>query len=370
MDAGLEGIGAFSLAFCAPASPGTSGVLASSGVSHGGQLGDGSGQAVDQNTLFDLASVTKLFTATLVLLLQQNGVLALGQKVKEFFPKNRSELAAADATLTDLLLHRSGLPATSDLWKTALFADGTPDVQRAQELLLASPLEHEPGAKHVYSCVGYATAGLIVERATGQSLDQVLAALVVQPLGLESLQYQPDPARASIAATEVRPAESAHRPGLCQGEVHDEMAWALGGVSGNAGLFSTAADLLVFAKMLANRGEHDGSLFLSEDTWRLMSRAPRLDARADYQQALGPRLGMRSLTGSDRLNLVGHTGYTGTALVADTDTGGAVVALTNGSYPDRSLTPVAPRLLPLMREKLQLRDDSGFALGHERMPRP
>lgn len=317
----------------------------------GGETGAVQTERVTADTIFDLASVTKLFTATCAFMLQEAHALSLNDALGRYFPR----ASAADATVRDLLSHVSGLPPSSGLWREVS------DPEDARQRLLTELPVAAPQTRHLYSCVGYATLGLVIEKVMGVTLDEAVHTLVAAPLGMESLSYR-RPAVGSegglIAATEIRGEDDPCRPGLCHGQVHDELAWSLGGVAGNAGLFSTASDLLKFGRVLAHKGlDREGRGLLAESSIvEMLNAAPIGPESGEYRQGLGPRLGMRSLTGSDRVSLVGHTGFTGTAVISDIESGRTAVVLTNGIFPHRRLSPVAPLLRPLVRELLELKD--------------
>src|SRR5262249_49178108 len=143
-------------------------------------------------------------------------------------------------TVRQLLTHRSGLPAGRDLWRLAS------NPEDARRYVIDAPLECKPGDCFIYSDLGFDLLGMVVESVSGEALDGFLNEHVFAPLGMTKTGFRPaDSVRTRVAPTEVNPP----RGYPLQGEVHDENAYALGGVAGHAGLFSTATDLAIFAQM-------------------------------------------------------------------------------------------------------------------------
>jgi CubicO group peptidase (beta-lactamase class C family) len=221
-----------------------------------------------------------------------------------------------------LLTHTGGLEAGAPLHRQ--FRGREQYLQQINQ----RPLRYTPGANTVYSDWDLILLQLVIERVMGRPLDVVAEEQVFRPLGMRDTRYRPDASlRPRIAATEV----AADRGGLIWGDVHDPNAWALGGVAGHAGLFSTAQDMAVFAQMLLNGGEYNGVRLLKPATiarWtapqvRGSSRALGWDTPAGKSSA-GRFFGSRSF---------GHTGYTGTSLWVDPERGVFVVLLTNRVNP-------------------------------------
>lgn len=295
------------------------------------RYGDDSGTPLPENqrepmhigTVFDIASLTKLFTATTIMTLVEDGMLDLDRPVAETFTQYAGG-ERATVTLRHLLTHTSGLPAHQRLW-------AHPTLEARVEALLSTPMDAPPGELFSYSCLGYITAGWLAERATGATLPELVADRVCRPLGLHDTQFSPPEALLPrIAPTEYEPYVSR---GIVRGTVHDENAWSLGGTTGNAGLFSTAADLVLFGRMLGG----SGAPVLSNETLDLML-TDHLPEKLDpgYRQGFGPRIGDRSFMGSlADTGAVGHTGFTGTSLVVDRERDLVVVLLTNRVHPSR-----------------------------------
>ncbi|HKC80023.1 MAG TPA: serine hydrolase [Gemmatimonadaceae bacterium] len=283
--------------------------------------------AVDaQRTIYDVASLSKVVgTTTAIMILFDEKKIGLDDPVVNYIPtfgggdKDR-------VTIRQLLTHTSGLPAGRDIWRIAQ----TPLEARA--LVLNTPLEGRPGAQYIYSDLGADVLGLIVEVVASEPLDKFLTRRVFDPLGMNETFYRPaDSLRYRIAPTEVTPP----RGYPLRGEVHDENAYALGGVAGHAGLFSTAADLSVFAQMMLNGGEYNGVQIISKPTVELFTsrsfghRALGWDtAEGDYGSGryLGP-------------TAYGHTGFTGTSMWIDPEREMFVILLTNRVHAARALRP-------------------------------
>jgi CubicO group peptidase (beta-lactamase class C family) len=276
------------------------------------------------DTLYDLASVTKIFTAVVVLSLVERGLVELDEAVDRYLP----EFGKPEVTVRLLLAHTSGLPADVDVLRR-------PDRDSRVAALVATPLATPPGTRFVYSDVGFVVLGVLAERVTGRRLDELVRSAITGPLGLRDTLFNPPASILDrVAATEYMPWTGR---GVVRGQVHDELAYALDGVSGHAGLFSTAADLAVFAEALA------GGRILGTDTVAAMfaNANPDLGARAAH--GLGVELNqawyMGSLAGP---HTFGHTGFTGTSLVMDPDRRALVVLLTNRVHPDRRWGGINP----------------------------
>ena len=229
-------------------------------------------------------------------------------------------------TVRMLLEHRSGLPAGRDLWRIA----STP--AEAREAVIATPLGCEPGRCYEYSDLGADMLGFVVEAASGEPMDQFLQERVFAPLGMNDTFFRPaDSLRTRIAPTEIAPP----RGYPLRGEVHDENAYALGGVAGHAGLFSTAADLAVFAQMMLNGGEYGGARIIADSTVALFSKRAA-GTRALGWDTCGGSGSCGKYLGEDAY---GHTGFTGTSLWIDPDRDMFVVLLTNRVHDARAKRP-------------------------------
>jgi CubicO group peptidase (beta-lactamase class C family) len=199
-------------------------------------------------------------------------------------------------------------------------------------MVLSTPLEYRPDASYIYSDLGADILGMIVEEVSGERLDQFLTRRVFGPLGMHDTFYRPaDSLRYRIAPTEVTPP----RGYPLRGEVHDENAYALGGLAGHAGLFSTAADLSVFAQMMLNGGSYDGVQIISDSTVSLFTRRTAGHRALGWDTADGDYGSGKYLTE----RAYGHTGYTGTSIWIDPDREMFVVLLTNRVHAAKAQRP-------------------------------
>ncbi|QEA27918.1 beta-lactamase family protein [Microbacterium sp. CBA3102] len=271
---------------------------------------------VSEESLFDLASVTKVFTAVAALRLVDAGLIALDEPCAAVLSIGSGPGSGA-ITLRQLLLHTSGLPAEGGMWRSGLRGAA---LQRA---VVAADLVSGPGTEHRYSDVGFIAVGTLLERVSGRPLAQLIAE-VAALLGADTLTWSPDP-RHSVA-TEIQP----HR-GLVRAEVHDELASALGRPAGHAGLFGTVHDVAALARMIRDDGGGPRRRVLSAASARMLT-VPAV--RADgFEQALGLRVRQRSWMGDGEA--VGHTGFTGTAFAVNPHTGDFGVLLLNRVHPTR-----------------------------------
>lgn len=272
-----------------------------------------------KDTIYDLASLTKVIATTTAFMLQvEEGKAGLDQPVGAVVPVP----AFNRFTFRQLLTHTSGLQAWKPWFRDA--SSVTEMLQRAATLDLAWP----PGTRRQYSDIGFIILGRAVELLAGDSLDAVCRARLWQPLGMARTDFRPPPAwRDQCAPTE----QCAWRNRIVHGEVQDENAFAAGGVAGHAGLFSTAGDLATFCRAcLAGR-------VLKPATLDAMCR---LDQVRDYPwQGMGWRLNPFSDSVEGFLPsraAIGHTGWTGTSLWLDRDTGLFAILLSNTCHPSRT----------------------------------
>ncbi len=286
---------------------------------------------VTEDSLFDLASLTKTFTAAAIVKLAQQGVLNLDDPVADVLPVGRGR-GAERITLRMLLTHVSGLPAESFVWR-----DEAVPVDHRVQRVVASALESEPDTVFRYSCVGYISAGAVAERITGRSLDQLIRELITEPLGISSVAFGPVAARLAVA-TEEKPWVGR---GTVRGEVHDELNNYLGGKAGNAGLFANAPDVLSFAEAFL-----DGRLLNPTMLAEVTANGLRTSHGAGFGHGLGPRIDDPDFFGT--AHGFGHIGFTGTLWFADPRTGVAAALLTNNVHPHRDhadLTPFRHRFM-------------------------
>ncbi len=285
----------------------------------------------DEHTLWDLASLTKVVALTSVVMqLVEAHRLDLDAPVQKYLPEWTGKYKSR-VTVRHLLTHSSGLPAWRPLYKEAA------SPAQALQLAIETPLDTAPGVRMVYSDIGAILLGQIVVRITHEPFDQYVSEHVLQPLGMHETMFRPPPdLRARAAPTEVDPWRQRH----LQGEVHDENAYALGGVSSHAGLFSTAGDLTRFARMYLNGGTLDGTRVVSPET---IARFTAVQDRAFSNRALGWETPSGSNSAGHFMSSTafGHTGFTGTSLWIDPQRGVFVLLLTNRVDPTRQRTGIA-----------------------------
>jgi len=279
------------------------------------------------DTIFDLASVSKLFTSLAVMQLVEEGRLDLDTPVAGVLPGFAAG-GKAEVTPRQLLTHTSGLPAWIPLYTVA--GDRSDRIARA----LAEPLDDPAGTVYRYSDLNLIALGEMVTAIDGRPLDVYVAEEITGPLRMTDTGYAPDPAlRGRIAATEYQPALGR---GIVHGSVHDENAWSLDGVAGHAGVFSTARDLAVMAQTLLNGGVYDGARILEPATV-VQLMANENEGFPGNDHGLGFEL--RQHWYMDAMATpwtAGHTGYTGTSLVIDPTTDSFAILLTNRVHPSRA----------------------------------
>ena len=290
---------------------------------------DAASPAVAAETVYDLASVTKVIAATTAcMILYDRGLFKLDQPIieplPEFATKNPgSEDPRRQVTLRMLLAHSSGLPAYVKLFQTAHNKDEL--LQQA----LRVPLTATPGSRAEYSDIGFILLGQAIEKLSGEPLDQFCRREIFAKLNLAHTCFNPS---ADLKPT-IPPTEDdcTFRHRMIQGEVNDENAFVMGGVAGHAGSFSTALDVSVFAQCMLQ----GGTPLVKKETLEIFTR--RQDSPPGTSRALGwDTPSQPSQSGkyfSSRS--YGHLGYTGTSLWIDPDRQLSVTLLTNRTWPDR-----------------------------------
>lgn len=285
-------------------------------------------------TIYDLASLTKVVaTTTAIMKLYEENKLSLDDKVVTYLPDFNNN-GKEKITIRNLLLHNSGL---QDLIR---FYQLYSTREQAIEAILHSTPVYETGTKFLYSDLNAILLGMIVEKVSGLPFDEYCKQNIFQPLNMYYTVFNPDSdLKEFIAPTEF---DSYWRNRLLQGEVHDESASFLGGIAGNAGLFSNAPDLYKFMKMMLNRGKivETNLTYLKEETINTFTQ--RYNESYSNTRALGwdtkpTPLKYRPPCGelfSD--NCFGHTGFTGTSIWCDKDKNLIIIFLTNRVYPTRN----------------------------------
>ncbi len=280
-----------------------------------------------EDTIFDIASVTKLFTSIAVMQLVERGEVDLGEPVATYLPEFGVN-GKQEITVEQLLTHTSGLEPSLFLWR-----DWPDERSRIKAVMDVAP-QNEPGTTYTYSDLNLITLGVLVERVTGDPLDEVIAERITEPLGMTDTEFNPPAEKLDrVAATEF---QATPPRGMVRGQVHDENAWSLGGVAGHAGLFSTARDLGVLAQALLNGGTYDGERILRPSTVLQLFTNYNVEFPGD-SHGLGFELDqIWYMGGLTSPSTAGHTGYTGTSLVIDRQSRSIAVLLTNRVHPSRS----------------------------------
>lgn len=288
-------------------------------ISHTGKISE-NGPDVNADTRYDIASLTKIVGPTMVALRAiEDGKLTLWDRLDLFFPDCPEEKAGI--TILQLMNHTAGF---APVYWLSEEADSPADVLR---VLLEHPLDTLPGAEIHYSCMGYITLGKVLEKIYGKSLDILVRELVFEPLGMEHTGYCPEN-KDNIAATEVDPETGI----VLQGIVHDENSRFQNGVSANAGIFSDIHDLIRYAQMLALGGEGYLSRGMLKKAIACHAEDGEVKRGLGFHLAGTPMNFMGDLFPSTSF---GHTGFTGTSLAVDPETGFFVILLSNRVHPTR-----------------------------------
>lgn len=309
-----------------------------------GRMGLDDPRVPDATTVYDMASLTKVIAlTTLTMQAVERGQLDLDAPVVRYLPEfARGEGQKDRVTVRDLLLHDSGLPAHRRLWEETFVRKGA--ILRA----ITSDLEQPPGERMVYSDMGAITLTSILEQLHDTTIDKLFARDIATPLGLTRSRFTPPGAwRNAIPPTEFDP----WRGRMLHGEVHDENTGRLDGLSGHAGLFATADDLLRFGEWaLAGALGRPGSAAIvpprSFATWTRRQDRPAGSSRGLGWDTPSGRSSAGTLMTAESF---GHTGYTGTSIWTDPTRELIVILLTNRVHPTR-VTPKFTPLRPLIAD--------------------
>lgn len=283
-----------------------------------------------EDTVFDLASVSKLFTSILAVQQIERGTLELEATVASYLPDFAGG-GKQDITIRQLLTHTSGFTAWIPLYSA-------PTREGKLELLWNEVPENPPGTVYLYSDLNLISLQLVLEKLTGRTLDVLLRERITAPLGMQRTRYNPPASwKPKIAATEdARLPWSGLDRGLVWGEVHDENAYSLDGVAGHAGVFSCAWDLAVLARTLLNGGVYGRARILSAASVDLLFTDFNTAFPGDAH-GLGFELYQHWYMGAMATpRTAGHTGFTGTSLVLDPSTDSFLIVLGNSVHPVRN----------------------------------
>lgn len=285
------------------------------------------------DALFDLASLTKVIgTTTAAEILYDRKKLDLDAPVTRYIPEFAGAPGHDRILVRNLLTHSSGLNSREVLWKQAK------DRQGIMNLIYKMPVDWTPGTRYEYRDYNIILMGEIVQRISGMPLDQFLEQNVFVPLGMKDTGFNPSSKLLDrIAPTEQ---DDVLRHTLVHGVVHDENAYLMGGVSGHAGLFSTASDLAKLAQMYLNGGTYNGRRIISSQTIRLFMKRQMIPAESS--RALGWDTSLKGSFAGDLASpdAIIHTGFTGTSIYIDPDRDAFIVLLTNRVNPTRNSTRI------------------------------
>ena len=293
---------------------------------------------VTDSTLYDLASLTKVIaTTTLAMMFVDDRKLDLDAPIARYLPEWPDAEGKRDVTVRHLLRHDAGFVAYGPLWRVARGRKAYLD------RIVREPLEYVPGTRTVYSDYGIILLGLILERVGGAPLDVLAQERVFGPLGMQDTGFRPLE-RAPVGRVAPTEVDTVFRMRHVRGHVHDENAFALGGVAGHAGLFSSVRDLAVFSQMLLAGGAYDGVRLVGEETLRSFTRR-QSDASS---RGLGWDTPAPESSAGDWFSSgsFGHTGFTGTSVWIDPERDVYLIILTNRVDPTRE----NQRHVPLRRD--------------------
>ena len=291
------------------------------------------------DALFDLASMTKpIATGTSMMVLVEQGKVGLDEPVGRYMPEFVNA-KKGDITVRHLMTHMSGLkPYVGAAEQTKIKEKaGFPCRDATAKYIRELDLDRRPGEAVVYSCLNAILCGQIIEKVTGEKLDAFATEHVFGPLGMKDTGFNPPAELRARCLPTTRAKRGTGEGGFLQGQVHDPLAAMLAGVSGNAGLFSTADDLSRFAQMMLSGGELDGVRVLSPESVAAMTRVQNPGAKnrhgePDRRGLLWDLYGEE--TDDGRTEAYGHTGYTGGAIRVWPERGVYAIALTNRVHPD------------------------------------
>lgn len=311
----------------------------------GRQRYDADSPVIEINTIWDLASVSKVVgTTSAALLLHEEGSLDLDATVQSIVPEFEGE-GKDRVTVRDLLLHRSGLAA----YRNYVNTHSTQEAVRRS--ILRERLVYPTGTRTVYSCLGFVVLQRVIEAVASRGIDRFLADRLFGPAGMSDAGYcparsvwprcaptePPEPWRAKFRSVPIP--ESMPYP-FIQGEVHDPVAFCQGGVSGNAGVFASIQDMAAFGLVLVRGGQGASrQIFCSEKLAQWTSRAEARSSRAlgwdtrNDESSCGQRFGPKSF---------GHTGFTGTSIWVDPDRKMFAALLTNRVHPTAANLKITP----------------------------
>lgn len=281
-----------------------------------GELEPGTGAPMRPDTVFDLASLTKVVaTLPVILCLLSSGEIRLDDRVRNYLP-DFSAASQREVTVRHLLAHTSGLQQARRYYLTLSSAEAT------REAILAEEPASPPGSSVIYSDVGYMLLGMLAERIGGASLDVLAHRLVFAPLGMTETDFRPTTPKRRVAPTEILPPEPPRR-----GVVHDRNAALLGGIAGHAGLFGPAADLLRYLEAWCGFTEPPWDPPLTDEA--LARQTPPGQPVRGLGWVIASQPSDTFMSEKWPVGGAGHTGFTGTSIAFNRDGARRVVLLTN-----------------------------------------
>lgn len=303
---------------------------------YGARMNEPAHEKMTEDTLFDLASLTKATsTSSAILLLAQEGKLSLADPVSKYLPEFRKE-GAPEITILQLLTHVSGLPAYTSADKLASTYGPRPNPDGLIQGIAALELKAKPGEKYIYSCLNYLTLARIAQVVAGENMDTYLRRRLWAPLGMKDTTFFPtDEQRARTAPTIYSKTSEVIR----RGDVHDPLAYysaCPAYAPGNAGVFSTVDDMSRYCRMMLNGGELDGARIYTPETWALATtnQAPAgLEERSCGWGIWTEEPYATPMNQTPETCCLGHTGYTGTIIWMDKLSRAYVILFTNCVYP-------------------------------------
>ncbi len=316
-----------------------------------GKVDMDSGRQVRKDTLYDLASLTKpLATAMAVLILIQQGRLFLKQPLGDVLPAAQHTDKAA-ITLEDLLCHRSGLPDHRHYYQMVVKSPVEKRRDHLRGLLLKEPLVYETGSLEIYSDLGFMLLAWVVETVSGSRLDHFIEQALYLPLDIRELFFIElmkhdllvNNIGCRVAPTELCP----WRGRVLKGEVHDDNAWAVGGIEGQAGLFGTAGSVWMLLTEIMDAMLQKNSRVVRADIMKtFLQKRPGFTRVAGFDTPSGnPSSSGGYFSGAS----IGHLGFTGTSFWMDPETELIIILLTNRVHPTRENQKIA-QFRPLLHD--------------------
>jgi CubicO group peptidase (beta-lactamase class C family) len=312
---------------------------------------DSSSGRVSVNTIYDLASLTKVIaTTTATMICYDRGLFKLDDKVAEYLPKFGVK-GKENVTIRNLLVHDSGL--RPDIPSYRAFDSIKNKEQGVMNEIFNDTLVYQTGENMVYSDLNFILMGKIIEKVTGTTLDKFCEKNIFEPIGMKSTMFNPPKSLINrIAPTEY---DNYWRHRQIRGTVHDETSQLLDGVAGHAGLFSTAGDLAKLSQMLLQKGEYHGKRYIKASTVEMfVKKQSDLSSRALGWDTKSPGYSSAGNLFSDIS--YGHTGFTGTSVWTDPTRNLIVVFLTNRVFPTRinlKILSVRPKVHDAIIETLE-----------------